>query len=122
MILLAVLQGLVQEAQWSLGIKLCCIVEGHMRRKLANEALLLRLVSHYQQCINVENVEKLIEQQEAEAFFEGAWEEDIPAIASTSDEASGRIDGTLPSLQSGEGNVPLHLKFKLAHALGSFTP
>ena len=26
-ILLAVLQGLVQEAQWSLGIKLCCIVE-----------------------------------------------------------------------------------------------
>ena len=69
----------------------------------------------------LDNVEKLIEQQEAEAFFEGAWQEEVPAIAS-SDEASGRIDGTLPSLQSGEGNVPLHLKLKLAHALGSFAP
>ena len=69
----------------------------------------------------LDNVEKLIEQQEAEAFFEGAWQEEVPAVAS-SDEASGRIDGTLPSLQSGEGNVPLHLKLKLAHALGSFAP
>ena len=70
----------------------------------------------------LDNVEKLIEQQEAEAFFEGAWQEEVPAVASSSDEASGRIDGTLPSLQSAEGNVPLHLKLKLAHALGSFTP
>ena len=70
----------------------------------------------------LENVEKLIEQQEAEAFFEGAWQEDIPAVASSSDEASGRVDGSLPGLQSGEGNIPLHLKLRLAHALGSFSP
>ena len=69
-----------------------------------------------------ENVEKLVEQQEAEAFFEGAWQDDIPAVASCSDEASGRIDGSLPSLQSGEGNIPLHLKLRLAQALGSFSP
>ena len=70
----------------------------------------------------LENVEKLIEQQEAEVFFEGAWQEEIPAVTSSSDEASGRVDGSLPSLQSGEGNIPLHLKFKFAHALGSFSP
>ena len=69
-----------------------------------------------------ENVEKLIEQQEAEAFFEGAWQDDVPAVASYSDEASGRIDGSLPSLQSGEGNIPLRLKLRLAQALGSFSP
>ena len=63
-----------------------------------------------------ENVEKLVEQQEAEAFLEGAWQDDIPAAASYSDEASGRIDGSLPSLQSGEGNIPLHLKLRLAQA------
>ena len=68
-----------------------------------------------------DNVEKLIEQQQAEAFFEGAWQEEIPT-ATSSDEASGRIDRTLPSLQSGEGNVPLHLKLRLAQALGSFAP
>ena len=45
-----------------------------------------------------DNVEKLIEQQEAEAFFEGAWQEEVPAVASSSDEVSGRIDGTLPTL------------------------
>ena len=67
-------------------------------------------------------MEKLIEQQEAEAFFEGAWQEDIPAAASSSDEASGRVDGSLPSLQSGEGNIPLRLKLRLANALGSFSP
>ena len=50
------------------------------------------------------------------------WQDDNPAVASYSDLSFGRIDGSLPSLQSGEGNIPLHLKLRLAQALGSFSP
>ena len=70
----------------------------------------------------LQSVEKLIEQQEAEAFFEGAWQEPVPAAASASEEASGRADGSFGSLQCGEGNLPLHLKLELAYQLGSFKP
>ena len=42
MLLLTVLQGLAQEGQWSLGIKLCCVFEREFSRKLVDEALLLR--------------------------------------------------------------------------------
>ena len=41
---------------------------------------------------------------------------------SFSGEPSGRIDGSLLSLQCGEGNIPLHLKLELARQLGSFKP
>ena len=44
------------------------------------------------------------------------------ASASSTDEASGRVDGSFHSLQSGEGNIPVHLKLELAHHLGSFNP
>ena len=70
----------------------------------------------------LQNVEQLIEQQEAEAFFEGDWQEPVPAAASASEEASGRVDGSFGSLQCGEGNLPLHLKLEFAHKLGSFKP
>ena len=70
----------------------------------------------------LQSVEQLIEQQEAEVFFEGAWQEPVPAAASASEEASGRVDGSFGSLQCGEGNLPLHLKLELAHKLGSFKP
>ena len=36
--------------------------------------------------------------------------------------ASARMDSSLASLQSGNGNFPLHLKLELAHHLGSFDP
>ena len=42
--------------------------------------------------------------------------------ASSTEPASGRIDGNFASLQSGEGNLPLHLKLELAYHLGSFDP
>ena len=42
--------------------------------------------------------------------------------ASSTEPASGRVDGSLASLQSGDGNLPLHLKLELAHHLGSFDP
>ena len=72
------------------------------------------------------NVEKLIEDQEAEAFFTEAWEPEEPelaaATASASEKASGRLDGSENSLQSGAGNLPLNLKLELARALGNFRP
>ena len=70
----------------------------------------------------MQNVEQLIEQQQAEPFFEGDSQETVPAAASASEEASGRVDGSFGSLQCGEGNVPLHLKLELANKLGSFKP
>ena len=70
----------------------------------------------------LQNVEQLIEQQQAETFFEGDWQEPIPAATSALEEASGRVDGSFGSLQCGEGNLPLHLKLELANKLGSFKP
>ena len=71
----------------------------------------------------LQSVEKLIEDKEAEAFFEEAWELEEPeAPAKASDPASGRIDGSENSLHSGAGNLPLNLKLELAKALGSFKP
>ena len=68
------------------------------------------------------NVKKLIEDKEAEAFF-AAWEEDEPeAPPASSSQASGRLDGSDNSLQSGAGNLPLNLKLELARALGNFKP
>ena len=68
-ILFVVPQGLVQEAQWSLGIKLYCIVERQMCRKLADEALLLMLVSHNQQCIKMMHDKKLLTRKDAWIYF-----------------------------------------------------
>ena len=42
--------------------------------------------------------------------------------ASSTEPASGHVDGSVASLQSGHGNLPLHLKLELAHHLGSFNP
>ena len=72
------------------------------------------------------NVEQLLEEQQAEAFFQEAWEPEAAAAeeaaASASAAASGRIDGSEHSLQSGAGNLPLKQKLELAYALGSFKP
>ena len=68
------------------------------------------------------SAEQLLAQQASET---AAWQGDFAegAEAPVSDEeASGRIDGSLPSLQCGEGNIPLHLKRQLAQQLGSFKP
>ena len=59
-LLFAVLQGLVQEAQWSLGIKLCYVFERDRSRMLVDEALLLQLVSHNQQSIKMNHDDKLL--------------------------------------------------------------
>ena len=56
------------------------------------------------------------------SFLRRDWQEPVPAAASASEEASGRVDGSFGSLQCGEGNLPLHLKLQLAHKLGSFKP
>ena len=64
------------------------------------------------------NVEELLEEQRAEAFFQEAWEPQAAAAeeaaASASAAASGRIDGSEHSLQSGAGNLPLKQKLELA--------
>ena len=74
----------------------------------------------------LQNVEQLIEQQQAEAFWDEAWEpeqtEAEAAAATASSATSGRVDGSDNSLQSGSGNLPLNLKFEFARALGSFKP
>ena len=68
------------------------------------------------------SAEQLLAQQASEtAAWQGAFTEGAPATASD-DEPSGRFDGNLPSLQRGEGNIPLHLKLELAQHLGSFKP
>ena len=68
------------------------------------------------------SAEQLLAQQTADtAAWPGAFTEGPPASASE-EEASGRIDGSLPSLKCGEGNLPLHLKLELAQQLGSFKP
>ena len=73
----------------------------------------------------VKHAEKLTDDQKqaAEAELQDAtWPADASAAASPDDEASGRVDGSVGSLQSGEGNSPLRLKLELAHHLGSFNP
>ena len=74
----------------------------------------------------LQNVEQLIEQKQAEAFFDEAWEpeqaEAEEAAASAASAASGRVDGSDNSLQSSAGNLPLNLKLELAKALGNFKP
>ena len=68
------------------------------------------------------SAEQLLAQQASEAAaWQGTFAEGTAATASD-DERSGRIDGSLPSLQCGEGNIPLHLKLQLAQHLGSFKP
>ena len=68
------------------------------------------------------SAEQLFAQQASEtAAWPGTFTEGTPAPASD-DEPSGRVDGSLPSLQCGEGNIPLHLKFEFAQHLGSFKP
>ena len=66
----------------------------------------------------VQHAEKLTAEPEAIAACQG----DASAAASSTQEASGRVDGSFGSLQCGEGNLPLHLKLELAHQLGSFNP
>ena len=66
------------------------------------------------------NVEKLAEDQQAEAFFAEAWEDDeLEQQAASPSEKAGRLDGSENSLQSGFGNLPLDLKLELAAALGN---
>ena len=65
------------------------------------------------------NVETLLHDREAEAFFAEAWEEDELPPAS-SDEPAGRFDGSDNAIASGHGNLPLRLKLELAAALGNF--
>ena len=68
-------------------------------------------------------MEKLIEDQEAEAFFAEAWGDDeLEQPAASSSDKAGRLDGSDNSLQSGHGNLPLNLKLQLAAALGNFRP
>ena len=68
------------------------------------------------------SAEQLLAQQAPEtAAWQGTFTEGAAATAST-DEPAGRIDGSLLSLQCGEGNIPLHLKLELAQQLGSFKP
>ena len=66
------------------------------------------------------SAEQLLAQQASEtAAWQGAFTKGAPTTASD-DEPSGRVDGRLPSLQCGEGNIPLHLKLELAQHLGRF--
>ena len=62
------------------------------------------------------------EKMTVEPVTEAAWQADAAAPASSTEEASGRVDGSFGSLQSGEGNIPLRLKLELANQLGSFNP
>ena len=65
------------------------------------------------------NVEALLHDREAEAFFAEAWdEEELPPAAS--DEPAGRFDGSDNAIASGHGNLPLDLKLQLAEGLGNF--
>ena len=64
-LLLVILQGLVQEGQWSLGIKLCYVFERDRSRKLVDEALLLMLVSHNQQFTKMIHDNKLLTSKDA---------------------------------------------------------
>ena len=68
------------------------------------------------------SAEQLLAQQAPEtAAWQGTFTEGAAATASD-EEPAGRIDGSLLSLQCGEGNIPLHLKLELAQQLGSFQP
>ena len=68
------------------------------------------------------SAEQLLAQQPPEtAAWQRTFTEGAAATASD-EEPAGRIDGSLFSLQCGEGNIPLHLKLELAHQLGSFKP
>ena len=69
-------------------------------------------------CEVVQHAEQLTDGETAAAFQGDA----DTAAASSTEEASGRVDGSLASLQSGAGNLPLHWKLHLAHQLGSFNP
>ena len=77
----------------------------------------------FQKALNevVQHAEQLTDERltAAAAAFPG---EASTAAASSIEEASGRVDGSPASLQSGEGNLPLHWKLHLAHHLGSFNP
>ena len=72
----------------------------------------------------MKHAEKLTDDHKQKA--ETAWQDEerpaAVAAASSTEEASGRVDGSVGSLHSGEGNIPLHLKLELAHHLGSFNP
>ena len=68
------------------------------------------------------SAEQLLAQQAPEtAAWQGTFTEGAAAIASD-EEPPGRTDGSLLSLQCGEGNIPLHLRLELAKQLGSFKP
>ena len=69
------------------------------------------------------NVETLIEDREAEAFFAEAWEEEEPELPpASSDDKAGRLDGSDNSLASGHGNLPLNLKLQLGSRFGQLPP
>ena len=65
MILWVVLQGLIQEAQWRLCIKLGDILERDRSRKLTDEALLLKLRSDHQQFAKMNHDKKLLTSKDA---------------------------------------------------------
>ena len=68
--------------------------------------------------------EKLTDEhkQETQAALQDDYWPTSAAAASSTEEASGRVDGSVGSLRSGEGNILLRLKLELAHHLGSFNP
>ena len=69
----------------------------------------------------LDNVEALLHDREAEAFFAEAWSEEELAPPA-SEEPAGRFDGSELALASGFGNLPLDLKLQLAEGLGNFKP
>ena len=72
----------------------------------------------------VKHAEKLTDdhKQEAEAALQYEDWPTAAAAASSTEEVSGRVDGSVGSLLSDEGNIPLHLKLEFAHHLGTFNP
>ena len=70
----------------------------------------------------LDNVEALLHDREAKAFFAEAWSEEEELVPPASDEPAGRFDGSDNAVASGHGNLPLDLKLQLAEGLGNFKP
>ena len=71
----------------------------------------------------MQHAEQLTAGPDAQAAWQTvAWPADASTASSSHEPASGRVDGSFSSLQSGQGNLPLHLKLELAYHLGSFEP
>ena len=58
----------------------------------------------------LDNVEALLQDREAEAFFAEAWSEEEELVPPASEEPAGRFDGSDNAVASGHGNLPLDLE------------